>query len=80
LRSKFDTSAYVANSPVPKLIIHGGSDTTVSPRSAERIYAAAAKPKQTLLIPGGDHDGLDLVDPELYHGVLRGFLADSRAL
>ncbi|MCI0870854.1 MAG: alpha/beta fold hydrolase [Chloroflexi bacterium] len=80
LRSRFDAASYVSRSSVPKLIFHGGSDTTISRTNSERIFASARPPKQIHLIPGGDHNGLDLVDPELYHGILRDFLAEFGAL
>lgn len=80
IRARFDTKAHVSKSSVPKLIFHGDSDQTVSHSSAERIFAAAREPKQIEIIPGGDHDGLDLVDPESYHGVLRGFLVKHGVL
>ena len=80
LRSRFDAASYVSRSSVPKLIFHGGSDTTISRTNSERIFASARSPKQIHLIPGGDHNGLDLVDPELYHGILRDFLAEFGAL
>ena len=78
--SRFDSTKYVANLPVPTLVIHGDSDRTVSPANAERIYRAASDPKQFEIVPGGDHDGLDLVDPERYHLVLSDFLRKHDAL
>ena len=80
LRSSFDAARYVSMSSVPKLIFHGDSDATVSHASSARIFASALPPKQVHLIPGGDHDGLDLVDPDLYHGILRDFLAEHGAV
>ena len=80
LRSRFDTAGYVSKSSVPKLIFHGDSDRTVPHTSSERVFAAARPPKKLHLISGGDHDGLDLVDPEGYHGILREFLNEHGAL
>lgn len=80
LRSRFDAASYVSKSSIPKLIIHGDSDKTVSHMNSERLFTAARHPKQMHLIPGGDHDGLDLVDPQMYHGLLRDFLAEYGAL
>ena len=79
-RSRFDSTKYVANLLVPTLVIHGDSDGTVSVANAERIYDAASDPKQLEIVPGGDHDGLDLVDPERYHLVLGDFLRKHDAL
>ena len=80
LKTRFDTVGYVSNSTVPKLIFHGDSDRTVPHTSSARIFAAARPQKKLHLIPGGDHDGLDLVDPAGYHGILREFLAEHGAL
>jgi len=74
VRSRFETTSYVANSSVPKLIFHGDSDRTVSYHHSQRIFAAASEPKQLEIIPNGDHDGLDLVNPDQYHSVVRDFL------
>ncbi len=79
-RTKLDTKGFVAGSSVPTLILHGDSDQTVSYRNAERIFESASEPKQLEIIQGGDHDELDLVDPERYHAVLRDFLAKYDAL
>ena len=80
LKTRFDTVGYVSNSTVPKLIFHGDSDRTVPHTSSARIFAAARPQKKLHLIPGGDLDGLDLVDPAGYHGILREFLAEHGAL
>ena len=80
LKTRFDTVGYVSNSTVPKLIFHGDSDRTVPHTNSARIFAAACPQKKLHLIPGGDHDGLDLVDPAGYHGILREFLAEHGAL
>jgi uncharacterized protein len=79
-RTKLDTKGFVAGSSVPTLILHGDSDQTVSHQNAERIFKSAAEPKFLEIIPGGDHDELDLVDPERYHSAVRDFLAKYDAL
>lgn len=80
VRTKLNTTEFVAENSVPKMILHGDSDQTVSFRHSERIFSAAAEPKQIEIIPGGDHDGLDLVDSERYHAVVKDFLAKHNAL
>ncbi|MBN4074190.1 alpha/beta fold hydrolase [bacterium AH-315-D21] len=80
LRSRFDAVGHVSRSSVPKLIFHGGSDRIVSHINSERIFDSARPPKKIHLISGGDHKGLDLVDPDLYHGILREFLVEHDAL
>ncbi|HIF72961.1 MAG TPA: hypothetical protein EYQ61_10460 [Dehalococcoidia bacterium] len=68
------------SSGVVWLIFHGDSDRTVSYENAERIFSAATEPKQLEIIEWGDHDGLDLVDPDRYHFVLSEFLSRYDAL
>jgi len=80
VHSKFETVKHVALGSVPKLIFHGDADQTVSYRNSELIFSAATEPKQLEMVPGGDHDGLDLVDPEKYHLVLADFLDRHNAL
>ena len=72
--ASFRTTEYVSTGNVPKLIFHGDSDQTVSYSHSERIFEVASDPKQLELIPGGDHDGLDLVDPDQYHSTVSQFL------
>ena len=80
MESRFNSTKYVANLSVPTLVIHGDSDRTVSVTNADRIYEAASDPKQLEIVPGGDHDGLDLVEPERYHLVVGDFLRKHDAL
>ncbi len=72
--ASFKTTKYVSGGTVPKLIFHGDSDQTVSYRHSERIFEAASYPKQLKIIANGNHDGLDLVDPDEYHSVVNQFL------
>tara|TARA_Y100001934_G_scaffold246574_2_gene305743 strand:+ start:2451 stop:3257 length:807 start_codon:yes stop_codon:yes gene_type:complete len=78
--ANFNTKEYVSTSKIPKLIFHGDSDKTVSHIHSERIYKFAREPKQLEIIAGGDHNGLDLVDPERYHAVLQKFLREHNLL
>ncbi len=80
VRSRFETVRYVAMGATPTLVIHGDSDRIVSYKNAERIFAAASDPRQLEIVPGGDHDDLDLVDPTRYHLVLGEFLSRHDAL
>jgi pimeloyl-ACP methyl ester carboxylesterase len=80
MQSRFNLKKHVTNLPVPTLVIHGDSDRTVSPTNVERIFGTASDPKQLEIVPGGDHEGLDLVDPERYHLVLTEFLRKYDAL
>ena len=51
MQSRFNSKKYIANLPVPTLVIHGDSGRTVSTANAERLYGAASDPKQLEIIP-----------------------------
>ena len=53
MQSRFNSKKYIANLPVPTLVIHGDSGRTVSIANAERLYGAASDPKQLEIIPRG---------------------------
>jgi fermentation-respiration switch protein FrsA (DUF1100 family) len=80
MQSRFSSTKHVTGLSVPILVIHGDSDRTVSPANAQRIFGAASDPKRLEIVPGGDHEGLDLVEPERYHLVLTDFLRKYDAL
>jgi fermentation-respiration switch protein FrsA (DUF1100 family) len=49
--------AVAALAPRALLLIHGGSDASVHPVHAERLYAAAGEPKERWVLPGVPHVG-----------------------
>ncbi|MDR3563393.1 MAG: alpha/beta hydrolase [Negativicutes bacterium] len=54
--ANFDLLASVRSlAGVPLLIVHGSGDDVVPERQAERLFGAAAEPKDLVIIPGGDH-------------------------
>lgn len=71
---RFDSNSRIRSIKVPKLIIHGESDTMIPVRLAHRLYDAAADPKQLAVIPGGDHDDSAEVNAPVYFAALNGFL------
>jgi len=60
LKDRFDSAAKVAQIAVPLLIIAGGRDRIVPARFVERLFAAAAEPKEYRYIPEATH--LDFYD------------------
>ena len=48
-------AAVPAVSPLPLLLIHGESDTTVPPHHSRSLYEAAAEPRELWLVPGAGH-------------------------
>lgn len=56
----------------PVMLVHGGADTTVSPRHFEELIRRAPE-AETLLVEGADHASLDEFEPHI-HRIL-GFLS-----
>ena len=56
LGTKLDSAAKVRTIAIPKLFIHSRADEIVPFRLGERLYQAAAKPKEFLELTGGHND------------------------
>jgi fermentation-respiration switch protein FrsA (DUF1100 family) len=56
----------------PVMLVHGGADTTITPRHFEDLVARA-RDAETLLVEEADHASLDAFEPHI-HRIL-GFLA-----
>jgi dipeptidyl aminopeptidase/acylaminoacyl peptidase len=59
--------------PRPILIIHGTKDKAVPVSHAERLFAAARKPKELWLVPDANHVGAYFLDREVYVTRVVGF-------
>lgn len=56
LDDSYSAERYIANvSPIPLLILHGGSDHVVPVEHSQRLFAMAGEPKKLIIIPQGDH-------------------------
>lgn len=75
LTERFDAVSKIGSVRVPKLILHGDTDTMAPPLMARRLYEAAADPKQLALIPGGGHEDSASVNATAYFAALNGFLS-----
>lgn len=59
--------------PRPLLLIHGLSDSIVAPFDAQRLYEAAAEPKELWLIPACEHLRGYVVKPAVYAAKVTAF-------
>jgi alpha-beta hydrolase superfamily lysophospholipase len=75
LTERFDSLSKIGSIRVPKLILHGDSDTMVPPIMARQLYDAAPEPKQIALIPAGGHNDSAVANAAAYFGALNAFLA-----
>ena len=71
---RFDSLSKIRSIHLPKLILHGASDTMAPPVMAQRLYDAAPDPRQIALIPGGGHEDSAVANPAAYFGALNAFL------
>jgi uncharacterized protein len=74
LTQRFDSLAKVKDLKVPVLFIHGTSDRTIPFQMSQRLFAAAAAPKQLELVPKADHGNDAIVAGPRYLEVIRNFV------
>ena len=55
LSQRFDSLSKIQSLKVPVLFLHGKSDSVVPAEMSQRLYDAAAGPKQLFMISGADH-------------------------
>lgn len=72
-QSRFDSVSKIKNIKVPKLIIHSVDDEIVPFRLGEKLFDAAAPPKEFLKIRGG-HNTAFLDSDELFRAGISSFL------
>ena len=69
-----ETQAVISQiSPVPILIIHGGSDDKIGPTVGKQLYEAAAEPKELIWFDEAGHVNFEDYYPEEYQAALVGF-------
>lgn len=59
---------------MPVLFIHGTKDLVVPYTMSQQLFAAASKPKQLVLIPGGGHYDSAFYDHPLYWETIENFV------
>jgi fermentation-respiration switch protein FrsA (DUF1100 family) len=71
-----DTQAVIADiSPVPLLIIHGGSDDKIGPEVGRQLFAAAAEPKDLIWFEEAGHVNFEDFYPDQYQDAMLKFFA-----
>jgi fermentation-respiration switch protein FrsA (DUF1100 family) len=75
---RFATAEWMANVPIPTLVIHGDRDSVIAHRHGQSLYDALPGPKRFIAIPGGDHNDPAPADPALYWSAVREFVASLR--
>ncbi len=59
---------------IPVLFIHGADDTYIMPWHAEKMHEAAGGYSEVHLIPGAEHAGSIITDPDGYKKIVKEFL------
>ncbi len=71
LKDRYRSDERIGSVRVPTLVIAGDADSIVPISQSREIFAAAAEPKQLIVIPGADHNDRSLVSgSELINGVV----------
>ena len=74
LADRYPSLSRIPNLAVPLLVIAGDRDTLVPARLSRRLYDRACEPKRFLLVPGADHNSLELLDgPQMIDAIVRFF-------
>jgi fermentation-respiration switch protein FrsA (DUF1100 family) len=58
VKDHFDSAAKIAGVEAPVLIIHGEKDRTIPVKFGRMLFEAAAEPKESRWLEGGDHNDL----------------------
>lgn len=74
MRTSYDNLSKVRSIACPKLFVHGRRDEMIPFSMAERLFEAAAEPKEKAWFDRGDHNGLIDLNGAEYFDVLRRFL------
>lgn len=72
---KFPNYKDIGRVHCPLLIIHGESDSVISPWHGRKLFALANEPKRYLSVPRADHNDLEMVAGKTYIEALRDFAA-----
>ena len=66
----FDSVSKVSHVGSPLLVVHGGEDRMILPDLGRKLFAAAAEPKQFVLVEGGSHHNTNQVGQSQYREAL----------
>ena len=70
----FNSIGKIRNLKSPILIIHGTDDEVVPFNHGVKLYEAYQGKKQFVSIPGGGHNDLEFINPELYWNSVKSFI------
>lgn len=71
---KWASAEKIAAITIPKLFIHGEHDSIIPLRLGQKLFAAAAPPKEFVVLPDADHNDTFVAGGELYYQKIRAFV------
>jgi fermentation-respiration switch protein FrsA (DUF1100 family) len=77
LADRYDSLGRVGRLAAPLLVVAGERDGIVPAAHSRRLFDAAPQPKRFVLLPGADHNDLDLLAGERLLAELQAFLRDA---
>jgi hypothetical protein len=64
----------LAHVTVPKLFLHGEHDSIIPLRLGKKLFAAAAPPKEFVVLPAADHNDTFVAGGDEYYQSIRKFV------
>ncbi|MCV7402609.1 alpha/beta hydrolase [Mycobacterium fragae] len=80
LTDQYPSIRRIGRLAAPLLVIAGDRDGLVPAKLSRRLYDAAREPKRFLLVPGADHNSLDLLDGLVMIDAITRFLGEHGVL
>lgn len=74
----FDSISKIKSVSSPLLILHGSADDIIPVAMAKKLFAAASQPKQLVIIPEANHNGLPKFGDRQYLDSLQKFIQSDR--
>jgi fermentation-respiration switch protein FrsA (DUF1100 family) len=74
LADRYPSIERISRLAVPLLVVAGERDTLVPAELSRRLYDKACRPKEFVLVPGADHNSMELLDgPLMIDAIVRFF-------
>lgn len=70
ITQRFDSIGRIGRIGSPLLLVHGEEDRLIRPELGQRLFDAAAAPKQLVRVPGGSHHSTNRIAQPLYRAAL----------